>query len=212
MISVNTSAGPKEVLTLRIRDVSIEPLPGELLVSRLGAKNKYRVRQIPLNDESRDAVERALERARELGASEPSHFLFPFLVRGKGYDPDRHQTSVKGAWNKLRLVAGLPTLRMYDLRHTMITNMLANPAISEKVVEDICGHIKSSTKRRYSHIRRQYREEAVNALINKKLETVAREKVKQEKEAESANAAKGNGNRALAEQLLALAAKLLNEG
>jgi len=170
VISVNTSAGPKEVSTLRLRDVSVYPLPGEINVWRMGAKNKYRVRQIPLNDESRRAVEKALERARTLGAIEPDHFLFPYCAtngKHRSYDPTRPAATFRTAWNSLRNAAGLPTLRMYDLRHTAITNMLADPRVAEKVVEDIAGHLKASTKRRYSHIRRQYREEAVAALVDK---------------------------------------------
>jgi len=122
-----------------------------------------------LNEEALDALKKALARARSLGASEPDHFLFPFRAnKGKRYDPTRHATTFSTAWRKLRVAAGLPTLRPYDLRHTVITNMLANPRISEKTIGDIVGHVQPSTKRKYSHIRRQYREQAVEALITKK--------------------------------------------
>ena len=78
------------------------------------------------------------------------------------------RTRLRAAVRRKSLAAGMPTLRMYDLRHTAITNMLANPKISEKTTEDTAGHIRASTKRKYSHIRRQYREQAAEALLAKK--------------------------------------------
>jgi integrase len=49
-ISVNTSAGPKETSTLRLKDIDLERRL--LIVQPEGAKNVHRIRPIPLNDEA----------------------------------------------------------------------------------------------------------------------------------------------------------------
>ncbi len=166
LISVNTSAGPKETCTLRLKDVDLARQT--IRIQPAGAKNVHRIRTIPLNAESLKAVKRAMERAAELGATEPDHHLFPFRIYGgqnPGYDPARHQTTFKTSWLKLRAAAKLTGFRMYDLRHHAITSMLENPDISEETVEDIAGHVSRRMKKRYSHIRMEYKRAAVDAML-----------------------------------------------
>jgi integrase len=76
MISVNTSAGPKEVFTLRLQDVD---LAGRTIrVQPEGPKPVHRVRIIPLNDTAFAAIQRALELARSsAGQSYPSTIFSP---------------------------------------------------------------------------------------------------------------------------------------
>jgi integrase len=173
MISVNTSAGPKETATLRLKDIDLQR--DVIRVQPGGAKNVHRVRTIPLNDESRAAVKSALDRSQRLGAVQPEHYLFPFR-RKRGnrhsgadhYDPTNHQTTFKTAWLALKRAAHIPNFRMYDLRHHAITALLENPEISEETAEDIAGHISRRMKKRYSHIRMKYRRAAVEAIGPKK--------------------------------------------
>ena len=200
VIAVNTSAGPKETFTLRLRDVSLEQ--GTISIQPRGAKNVHRVRTIPLNDESLKAACRAYDRANELGSVEPDHYLFPFRVRGGNihqahYDPQRHQTSFKTAWLALREAAMLPGFRMYDLRHHAITTLLENPEVSEETVEDIAGHISRRMKKRYSHIRMEYKRAAVEAMMNPK------------KPVSRVSPQKSTASNADAAQLIALLGKLL---
>jgi integrase len=143
MISVNTSAGPKEVFTLRLQDVD---LAGRTIrMQPEGPKPVHRVRIIPLNDTAFAAIQRALELPKQRGSVLPEHYLFPFRVKGNShsgtYDPTRHCTTCKGAWHELTERAGLKGLRPYDLRHTIITDMLQNPDISEETVKAIAGHV-----------------------------------------------------------------------
>jgi integrase len=170
-ISVNTSAGPKETATLRLKDIDLER--DVIRVQPGGAKNVHRMRTIPLNTESRACVKTALARAERLGASEPEHYLFPFRLRPSNnhqpqYDPTRHQTTFKTAWNKLKAAARIQNFRMYDLRHHAITALLENPEVSEETAEDIAGHISRRMKKRYSHIRMKYRRAAVEGFASKK--------------------------------------------
>jgi integrase len=170
-ISVNTTAGPKETASLRLKDVDIERR--FIRVQPGGAKNVHRMRTIPLNDEALEYVKVAMERAKRLGSVEPEHYLFPFRVRCSNrhiaiFDPTRHQTTFKTAWNKMKAAACIQNFRMYDLRHHAMTALLENPGVSEQTVEDIAGHVSREMKKRYSHIRMEYRRAAVEGIGPKK--------------------------------------------
>ena len=160
VISVNTSAGPKETRTLRLKDVD---LAGRTIYIHEG-KNQYRVRQIPLNQEAYQATCRALERARCLGARLPEDYLFPFCVKRNCWDPARSQTTFRKAWREIVAAAELPGFRMYDLRHTAITNILQSPEVSEETAKSIAGHISVRMLQHYSHVRLEAKRKAVEAI------------------------------------------------
>jgi integrase len=162
LISVNTTTGPKETATLRLKDIDIEKRL--LTVQAEGAKNVHRIRPIPLNEEAVNAVKLALVRARRLGAYLPEHYLFPFRIHRALFDPIRYQTTFKTAWKRMITAADLPGLRMYDLRHHAITVLLESPKVSEETAEAIAGHISREIKKRYSHVRMGARRAAVSAL------------------------------------------------
>lgn len=166
LISVNTSAGPKEVFTLRLQDVDVAGRA--IRVQPEGAKNVYRVRVIPLNDAAFAAIQRVLELAKQRGSVRPEHYVFPFRVKGNPYcgtyDPTRHCTTCKAAWAELTERAGLKGLRPYDMRHTIITDMLGNPDISEETVKSIAGHVSQHILKTYSHIRLEKKRAALFAL------------------------------------------------
>jgi integrase len=151
LISVNTTAGPKETYTLRLKDIDLERRM--MTVQPEGAKNAYRARPIPLNDEALYAAQLALDRAKKLGSFTPEHYVFPFRINRALYDPTRHQSHFNKTWVALRNAADLPGFRMYDLRHHAITSMLENPDVSEETVETVAGHISRKMKKRYSHVR-----------------------------------------------------------
>jgi len=67
MLSINTTMGPKETLTLRLKDVDLTAR--FVNVQPEGAKNAYRVRVIPLNEEAFKAAVLAVARARRLNTS-----------------------------------------------------------------------------------------------------------------------------------------------
>lgn len=204
VISVNTSAGPKETATLRLKDVNIaDPKQGMITVQPGGAKNVHRIRRIPLNDESLAGVTKAVARAARLGSVLPDHYLFPFRVKRSHYDPTRHQTTFKTAWHKLIVAAELPGFRMYDLRHHAITVLLEQADVSDETAEAVAGHISREMKKQYSHIRIEARRIAVDALRPKPVKaSVPR---KPPKSTGGANTAE------LVQQLLDMAGKLLKQ-
>lgn len=159
MLSINTTMGPKETLTLRLKDVDLTAR-----FVNVGAKNAYRVRVIPLNEEAFKAAVLAVDRARRLGSTEPNHYLFPFRLHRSLFDPTRHQITLKTAWLRLVAAADLLGLRMYDLRHHAITALLEHPDTSEETVQSIAGHVSRQMLKRYSHVRLDAKRSALSAL------------------------------------------------
>lgn len=172
LLSRNTTAGPGEILHLRLRSIHTSPSP--MIMIEEGTKNDFRVRPIPLNSDARKAIAWLLSNAASKGSYLPEHYLLPHRADVAGGDPDptRPMGSYKKAWGKLRAEAGkkyprLLTLRRYDLRHTACTAMLENPAIPEATIEAIMGHrLGSRTKLRYRHLRDQTLRAATDAIAS----------------------------------------------
>jgi hypothetical protein len=72
------------------------------------------------------------------------------------------------AWEAARTAAGLPNLRLYDLRHHAITRMLEREDVPERAVIDLAGHVSPAMLKRYSHIRMSVKKRAVDALVTPK--------------------------------------------
>jgi integrase len=172
VISAHTTFGPNEIRYLRRRDVDMSSVPPMIHVVE-GLKNQYRERGIPLNEIAASAMAKLIARAQEIGATEPDHYLLPHRAPNgtKGFDPTRPISSWRGAWAKLTEAAGLPHLRIYDLRHHAITRLLENPNISERTVIEIAGHVSRQMLQRYSHIRMKSKVDAVNGLVSRSSKT-----------------------------------------
>jgi site-specific recombinase XerD len=59
--------------------------------------------------------------------------------------------SVFASWNTARKQAGLPEVRIHDLRHSMASNMV-NSGRSIYEVAKVLGHTQIKTSQRYSHL------------------------------------------------------------
>ena len=59
--------------------------------------------------------------------------------------------------------AGL-TLRFYDARHSFVTRLAENPAVSEETIRQLAGHVSPRMLGRYAHIRAQARRDAIATL------------------------------------------------
>ena len=70
--------------------------------------------------------------------------------------------SIYNAWNKARIRAGMPDLRMHDLRHSAASN-LVNSGQSLYVVSKVLGHASVKTTERYAHLSSGTLLNAVNA-------------------------------------------------
>ena len=167
LISVNTTAGPGEILHLRLRDLDLHDKV-TMRVAPESAKNHGRIRVIPLNESALWAMKILLARARtECGCAQPDHYLIPFNTAPNTYDPTKPQGSYYKAFNAILDAAKLD-FRPYDFRHTAITRMLENPDVPLEVARSISGHISEKMIRRYFHGRlAAQRSGVVAALIRK---------------------------------------------
>lgn len=168
LLSVNTTAGPGEMLHLRLRDLDVTEKM-TLRIAPEGAKNRnVRVRVIPLNESALWAAKMFLARARhECNSAQPEHYLIPFNTDSKGFDPTKPQGSYYKAFNAILAEAKMD-FRPYDFRHTAITRLLENPDVPLEVARAIAGHISDRMIRRYFHGRLAAARSAVlNALSRK---------------------------------------------
>lgn len=106
-------------------------------VSASNSKSK-RMRPVPLN-------ETALNVINQLDTE--GHYEHLFINR-KTVKP---YVNIAKVWEKLRLKAGLPHLRLHDLRHQAASNLI-NSGSSLYIVQQILGHSNPSVTQRYAHL------------------------------------------------------------
>ena len=82
------------------------------------------------------------------------------LIFRSGTGSPLKQRNVKREFRRLLAVAGLKSIRLYDLRHTAATLAVA-AGVSVKVISDQLGHASISfTLERYSHVLPSIQDEA----------------------------------------------------
>jgi len=149
IVALQTTARTNEMRHLRLGDLLLHDRI--IQIGRRGAKNKYAVRAIPIvTEDAVWALKCLIDRARQLGSVGPSDFLFPIQEAPGYYDPQRPmtETGLRKRWDEVRKAAGLPTLRMYDLRHTGITRM-AEAGVPMPVAMSFAGHITQKMQQHY---------------------------------------------------------------
>lgn len=175
-LALQTTASTNELRNLRIGDVLLQQ--GILQIRREGAKNKYRIRTIPLETpEVVFALEWLLARARELGATAPHHYLFPIQASKGKYDPCRgmSDSGLKKRWAEVRSAANLNWLRPYDLRHTAITRM-AEAGAPIQVIMSFAGHMTVRMQQHYTAISLMARRQWARAAWEEQPANPARKK------------------------------------
>ena len=71
--------------------------------------------------------------------------------------------SWRRAWGTALRTTGV-RYRWHDLRHTFITRLAENPAVSEGTIRALAGHVSKQMLERYSHIRGEAKRDAIAAL------------------------------------------------
>jgi hypothetical protein len=167
ILALHTTCSTNELRGLQIGDVNI--FSRILSVRPASSKNKYRTRTIPLTPEALWSAERLIERARSLGASSPTHHLFPFRVAPTVWDPTRGMTEsgIRKPWDEVRVKSGLTWLREYDLRHCGLTR-LAEAGVPIQVMMSMAGHISRKMQEHYTHISEQAKRVAVESAFGGK--------------------------------------------
>jgi integrase len=161
--ALQTCMSTNEFRALRIGDVSLQQRV--VTVGSEGAKNKYRMRTIPLETaQVVSAFEALIWRARKLGAAGPQHYLFPYGGRGGyAYDPSQpmSDSGLRKPWQAVRDESGIDWLRPYDLRHTGVTRLAEN-GTPVAVMMAFAGHISPKMQRHYTWISVMMRKHAAS--------------------------------------------------
>ena len=106
-------------------------------IPALNSKSK-RIRSVPLNDT-------ALSVLRYFDAGASSGWIFINPRSGERY------TTITKVWFRIRDKAGLPKLRLHDLRH-QYASFLVNSGRTLYEVQQILGHSDPSVTTRYAHL------------------------------------------------------------
>lgn len=120
-------------------------------VWRIPASNSKskRIRSVPLND-SALAILKALDTEGKFDC------LFVNLQTGTAY------TTIHKVWDRLRKAAGLPHLRIHDLRH-QYASFLVNSGRTLYEIQQILGHSDPKVTQRYSHLSSKSLQDAANS-------------------------------------------------
>ena len=108
-----------------------------LYIDSHNSKSK-RPRAVPLNDVAMDIL-------KQLDTQGKHEFL---VINPR---TNTRYFSVHKAWSKLRAEAGLPKLRLHDLRH-FGASALASRGVSIYSISKLLGHRNVVTSERYSHV------------------------------------------------------------
>jgi len=148
-----------EIKALQWKHISFE----ERRLSVRRSKTPAGWRDPSLNEACLEALRELHTRAKELGFTDPEHFLFVWHGRNKNLDPSRPMSSWRTAWRSLRQAAGLTHVRFHDGRHTALTR-LAEKGVPDWVIRAQFGHVSPAMMAIYSHVRRKALNEAAAAL------------------------------------------------
>lgn len=120
-------------------------------VWRIPATNSKskRMRSVPLNDS-------ALEVLAQTGTEGKYDHVFINADTGKPY------TTIAKVWNRLRMAAGLPRLRLHDLRHSF-ASFLVNSGRTLYEVQKVLGHSDTKVTERYAHLSTKTLQDAANS-------------------------------------------------
>ncbi len=99
----------------------------------------------------------AIELLRAMRPNDGNAYLFPSPVTG------RPSPSLYFPWQRIRARAGLPDLRLHDLRHSF-ASFLVNRGISLYIVQGLLGHGHARYTQRYAHLAPDTLNEAAEAV------------------------------------------------
>ena len=107
-----------------------------------------RIRAVPLNDSALDVLNQL---------STKGNYENIFI----NFQTQLPYTTISKVWGRLRKKAGLPHLRLHDLRH-QFASFLVNSGQTLFMVQQILGHSSPAVTQRYSHLSTRSLQEAAN--------------------------------------------------
>ena len=150
-----TGARKTEIASLKWREVDIDHSCLRLEDSKTGAK-------IILLGPPALTILSDLSRGRaqlQLDLGTPSPFVFPPLTG------ESHFQGTEKVWRKARKLAGLPGVRIHDLRHSFASMGLASGA-ALPVIGALLGHADVKTTARYAHLADDPVRQAADSISN----------------------------------------------
>ncbi len=173
IVANDTGMRGVELRHLRLANISVDARKIEI---RRTKGNCGVGRPIILTNDALKAVLKLIDRAANLNATQPGHYLFPYRIpKGAGYDPAKPAKGWRTAWRKLTKAAGVPGFRFHDLRHTYITNH-AEMGTPLPVVQAQAGHLSKRMTEVYTHISQRSMQEAAARYEQRKAEQLTEAK------------------------------------
>ncbi|GAA0858872.1 tyrosine-type recombinase/integrase [Aliiglaciecola litoralis] len=142
-----TGARNNEARQAKWDDIDVESRLWQ--IPAVNSKSK-KVRNVPLNDAALDVL-------AKVNTQDEFEYVFVNPKTGKPY------ACVKKTWHRLRAAAGLPKLRLHDLRH-QYASMLVNVGRSLYEVQQILGHSDPKVTTRYAHLAPSTLQHAANSV------------------------------------------------
>jgi integrase len=163
-LTLNSTVSGCELRTLRLENLRLSQVPPTIHVSE-AAKNKHRMRTVPLNETALCAVRDLLVLARERGSIEPSHYLIAFRLKNGAYVPELPASPyfIRTAFRAIGRACALRWVTPSSFRHQAITKLLESGAPDE-TVRAIAGHVSQRAMSYYSHIRIEAKKVALDRL------------------------------------------------
>jgi integrase len=135
LVLLNSAGRLSEILQLKWSDCDLEK---RVFTIRASNSKSKRLRNVPINDT-------AMEVLQSLWTRGVHEFVF---VNRKTGQPYKHVGKV---WCRIRKRAGLPKLRIHDLRHAACSYMSAS-GVELWTIATIAGHSNPKITTRYSHV------------------------------------------------------------
>lgn len=153
MFLLSTGARLDEALSAKWCD--IDQLTRVWRIPALNSKSK-RIRAVPLNDSAVDALQQ-LDTEGEF-----DHLFVNRTYRKENANYGKPYTTIMKVWSRLRNKAGLPHLRIHDLRH-QYASFLVNSGRTLYEACGILGHSDAKVTQRYAHLSTKSMQEAANS-------------------------------------------------
>ncbi|TFV95245.1 site-specific integrase [Oxalobacteraceae bacterium OM1] len=141
-----TGARRQEVLQARWEQFNLHAMSWRIPLSKSG-----KARHVPLSSGALDLLQRVPRLPH-------SPYVFPNPQTHKPY------VSIFYSWDTARRQAGMPDLRIHDLRHSF-ASFLINAGRSIYEVQKILGHAQINTTQRYAHLSSATLLDAVNEVV-----------------------------------------------
>lgn len=147
---LSTGCRLNEALSAQWKNVSIQ---NKLWTVPHESSKSKRPRTIPLNDS-------ALAILQQIDRKETDVYVFTNAKTNKPF------VNVFKPWNRIRTQAGLPQLRLHDLRH-MYATFCVNNGCTIFEVSQLLGHADTRVSQRYSHLSTSTMLTAANSVSQK---------------------------------------------